>query len=201
MENLPLSLEKLIEQIRHIPSVGKKSATRMSFSILDYTQEECENLANAILDVKKHITQCPICCGLSEDGEVCDICSSPNRDKSLICVVEDYKAAIAIESVHEFNGTYHVLHGVLSPLNGVTPDKLKINELISRVTDGSVKEVIIATNPNVEGEATASYISKLLNDHNVKVSRLAYGMPVGGELEYTDSGTLSRALNGRSIMK
>ena len=200
MAEIPVSLEKLIDEIKKIPSVGKKTAVGMAYSIVDYSAEKSEALINAIKDVKEHVTMCPVCCGLSEDGEVCDICSDPRRDRSVICVVEDFKAAVAIENVHEYRGLYHVLHGVLSPLAGITPDKIRIKELIDRLSDGEVKEVIIATDPDVEGEATSNYLTKVISEKGVKVSRLAYGMPVGGNLEYTDAGTLSRAFSGRNTI-
>jgi len=195
MEMIP-SLERLIEQFRHIPSIGKKTATRMAFSILEYSNEEAQALIQAIADAKNNITECSVCCNISEDG-LCDICADDNRDKSIICVVEDYKAVMALERVREYKGFYHVLHGVLSPLDRVGPDSLRIKELIDRVDSGEVKEIILATDPDIEGEATASYIAGLLAPKGLKISRLAYGMPVGGDLEYTDEGTLARALAGR----
>lgn len=197
-ETLP-SLERLIEQFRHIPSIGKKTAARMAFSILDYSDEEAQLLINAIADAKKNITACPVCFGISESG-LCPVCADLRRDKSVICVVEDYRALIALERVHDYNGLYHVLHGVLSPLEGIGPDKLRIHELLERIKNSEIREIVIATNPDVEGEATAVYLFKLLNPIGLRISRLAYGMPVGGDLEYTDEGTLSKALSGRRDM-
>ena len=193
-EYLP-PLEKLIEQFRKLPGVGRKSAVRMAFSVLDLSDEAAENFSSAITDAKKQIRHCEICHNLSVD-EVCPICADDTRDHSLICVVEDAKAILAFEKVRGFRGVYHVLGGVISPINGITPDKLAIADLIKRVKDG-VKEVIIATNPTVEGETTATYISSLLKNTGVTVSRLAYGIPVGGDIEYADEVTLNRAIEGR----
>lgn len=193
-EYLP-PLEKLIEQFRKLPGVGRKSAVRMAFSVLDLSDEAAENFSSAITDAKKQIRHCQICHNLSVD-EVCLICADDTRDHSLICVVEDAKAILAFEKVRGFRGVYHVLGGVISPINGITPDKLAITDLIKRVRDG-VKEVIIATNPTVEGETTATYISSLLKNTGVTVSRLAYGIPVGGDIEYADEVTLNRAIEGR----
>ncbi len=171
----------------------------MAFSILDYSDEEAQLLINAIADAKKNITACPVCFGISESG-LCPVCADLRRDKSVICVVEDYRALIALERVHDYNGLYHVLHGVLSPLEGIGPDKLRIHELLERIKNSEIREIVIATNPDVEGEATAVYLFKLLNPMGLRISRLAYGMPVGGDLEYTDEGTLSKALSGRRDM-
>ena len=193
-EYLP-PLEKLIEQFRKLPGVGRKSAVRMAFSVLDLSDEAAENFSSAITDAKKQIRHCEICHNLSVD-EVCPICADDTRDHTLICVVEDAKAILAFEKVRGFRGVYHVLGGVISPINGITPDKLAISDLIKRVRDG-VKEVIIATNPTVEGETTATYISSLLKNTGVTVSRLAYGIPVGGDIEYADEVTLNRAIEGR----
>lgn len=193
-EYLP-PLEKLIEQFRKLPGVGRKSAVRMAFSVLDLSDEAAENFSSAITDAKKQIRHCEICHNLSVD-EVCPICADDTRDHTLICVVEDAKAILAFEKVRGFRGVYHVLGGVISPINGITPDKLAIADLIKRVRDG-VKEIIIATNPTVEGETTATYISSLLKNTGVTVSRLAYGIPVGGDIEYADEVTLNRAIEGR----
>ena len=193
-EYLP-PLEKLIEQFRKLPGVGRKSAVRMAFSVLDLSDEAAENFSSAITDAKKQIRHCEVCHNLSVD-EVCPICADDTRDRTLICVVEDAKAILAFEKVRGFRGVYHVLGGVISPINGITPDKLAIPDLIKRVKDG-VKEVIIATNPTVEGETTATYISSLLKNTGVTVSRLAYGIPVGGDIEYADEVTLNRAIEGR----
>ncbi|MHB1152257.1 MAG: recombination mediator RecR [Eubacteriales bacterium] len=199
MADMIPSLERLIEQFRHMPSVGKKTATRMAFSVLDYTDEEAQSLIEAIADAKRNITSCPVCFGISEGG-LCSVCSDDKRDKSVICVVEDYRAVISLERVRDYHGLYHVLHGVLSPLEGIGPDKLRIRELLERLNNNETREIIVATNPDVEGEATAVYLFRLLMPMGLKISRLAYGMPVGGDLEYTDEGTLSRAITGRRDM-
>ncbi|MBE6680427.1 MAG: recombination protein RecR [Ruminococcaceae bacterium] len=189
-------LEKLIEQFRKLPGVGRKSAVRMAFSILDLSDEAAEGFTSAILDAKRQICNCEICHNLSVDS-ICPICADSTRNQSLICVVEDAKAIMAFEKVRGFRGVYHVLGGVISPINGVTPDKLAINDLVKRVEENNVEEVIIATNPTVEGETTATYISKLLKRSGTTVSRLAYGIPVGGDIEYADEVTLNRAIEGR----
>ena len=193
-EYLP-PLEKLIDQFRKLPGVGRKSAVRMAFSVLDLSDEAAEAFSMAITNAKTQIHHCNICHNLSVD-DICPICSDITRDRSLICVVEDAKAILAFEKVRGFRGVYHVLGGVISPINGITPDKLAISDLIRRVEDG-VREVIIATNPTVEGETTATYISSLLKHTGVTVSRLAYGIPVGGDIEYADEVTLNRAIEGR----
>lgn len=190
------SLTVLAEQFGRLQGVGRKSAMRMAFSVLDFTDEEAERFAEAILDAKRKIHLCPVCMNLT-DRELCPICEDAGRDRSVICVVEDVRVLMAIEKVREYHGTYHVLHGAISPVAGVTPDKIRLAELLGRLRDDSVREVIIATDPDVEGEATAMYISKLLKPLGVKVSRLAYGVPVGGDLEYADEITLARAIDGR----
>lgn len=199
MADMIPSLERLIEQFRHIPSVGKKTATRMAFSVLDYTDEEAQLLIDAIADAKRNITGCPVCFGISEGG-LCSVCADDKRDRSVICVVEDYRAVLSLERVRDYHGLYHVLHGVLSPLEGIGPEKLRIRELLERLNNNETREIIVATNPDVEGEATAVYLSRLLIPMGLKISRLAYGMPVGGDLEFTDEGTLSRAITGRRDM-
>lgn len=191
------SLEQLIEQFAKLPSVGKKSAQRLAFHILDMSDAEAQRFTDAILNARKSIRRCRICCNLT-DGEVCNICSSQSRDKSTICVVEDPRDVIAIERTHEYNGLYHVLHGVISPMNDINPEDICIKELIHRLEDDTVKEIIMATNPTVEGEATSMYISRLIKPIGVKVSRLAYGVPVGADLEYADEFTLIRAIEGRN---
>ena len=188
-------IEKLVEQFRRLPSVGYKSAVRMAFSVINMDEDEVENFAAALICAKKETTFCKICQNIS-DKEICDICSDDDRDGSVICVVENTKDVIAVEKVREFNGLFHVLGGVISPADGIGPEQLKIKELLHRIDDNT-KEIIIATNPSVEGEATSLYISKLLKPLGVKVSRLAYGIPAGGELEYTDDLTLLRAIEGR----
>ncbi len=189
-------LEELISQFQHLSGIGRKTAVRLAFSVLDYTDEEAEEFADAIMRAKRDIGTCPVCQNISE-GDLCPVCADSTRDRSVICVVEDCRAVMSMERVREYRGLYHVLHGALSPMNGITPETLRIKELLARLDNGSVKEIIIATNPTVEGETTAMYISKLLRNTNVKVSRLAYGVPVGGDLEYADEVTLFRALEGR----
>ena len=190
------SLQCLAEQFGRLEGVGKKSAMRMAFSVLEMQDEEAEAFAEAVLDAKRKIHLCPICQNLT-DKDICNVCADENRDHALVCVVTDAKTVIAMEKVREFKGVYHVLHGLISPMNGVTPDHLKIKELLARVGEGEIDEVIVATNPTVEGEATAMYLSKLLRPLGVKVTRLAYGVPVGADLEYADEVTLFRALEGR----
>lgn len=191
------SLQRLSEKFGKLQGVGRKSATRMAYSVLELSDEEARDFADAIIDAKRKIHLCPICQNLT-DRDVCSVCSDLTRDRSIICVVEDVKAVLSIEKVREFRGTYHVLHGVISPVNGITPDKIRIKELIERLGDGTVKEIIVATNPTVEGEATAMYLAKLIKPLGVKVTRLAYGVPVGADLEYADEVTLFRAIEGRS---
>ena len=190
------SLRLLAEKFGRLEGVGRKTAMRMAFSVLELEEEDARAFAQAIIDAKEKIHLCPICQNLT-DREVCPICADDDRDHSLICVVTDPRAVIAMEKVREFRGVYHVLHGLISPMNGITPDKLKIRELLARVGEGDVSEIIVATNPTVEGEATAMYLSKLLRPLGIKVTRLAYGVPVGADLEYADEITLFRALEGR----
>lgn len=193
------SLQNLADQFMKLNGVGRKSSQRMAFSVLDMSGEEAAAFAQAILDAKAKIHLCPVCQNLT-DREVCPICDDDTRDKSVICVVAEPKDVIAMERSREFRGVYHVLHGVISPLNHVSQDDIKIKELLRRVAGGEVREVIMATNPDTEGEATAMYISRLLRPMEVKVTRLAYGVPVGSQLEYADEVTLSRALEGRQEM-
>lgn len=190
------SLRNLAEKFGRLEGVGKKTAMRMAFSVLELDALEAEDFARAILDAKEKIHLCPICQNLT-DREVCPICADEERDRSVICVVTDARTVLAMEKVREYRGTYHVLHGLISPMNGITPEQLKIKELLSRVATGEVGEVIVATNPTVEGEATAMYLSRLLQPFGVRVTRLAYGVPVGADLEYADEVTLYRALEGR----
>ena len=190
------SLRLLAEKFGRLEGVGRKTAMRMAFSVLELKKEDAHAFAQAIIDAKEKIHLCPICQNLT-DRETCPICMDESRDHSLICVVTDPRTVMAMEKVREFRGVYHVLHGLISPMNGVTPDKLKIRELLARVGEGTVEEVIVATNPTVEGEATAMYLSKLLHPLGVRVTRLAYGVPVGADLEYADEITLFRALEGR----
>ena len=196
MEYFPAPLEKLVEQFARLPGIGGKSAQRLAFHVLDLPMEDAQEFADAIVAAKKSVTLCPVCQNLTEGG-LCPICASPRRDESTICVVADSRDVVAIERSREFNGRYHVLHGVLSPMNHVGPDDLHIKSLVDRVAAGGIQEVIMATNPDTEGEATALYISRLLKPFGVKVTRLAYGIPVGSHLEYADDATLMRALAGR----
>ncbi len=187
---------RLINQFSKLPGVGKKTAQRYAYKIVNMSAEEAKEFAEAIVDCKRRVRYCSVCGNFSED-EVCDICKT--RDKSVICVVKDPRDVVAMEKLREYKGVYHVLHGVISPMDGVGPNDIRIKELLARV-DGSVKEVIMATNPDVEGEATAMYIAKLLKPLGVNVTRLAHGIPIGGELEYTDEVTLSRALSERKSL-
>lgn len=188
------ALSKLIEQFERMPGIGHKSAQRMAFYVLNMPAEDAKKFAAAINEAHEKIHQCAICCNLTED-ELCTVCRNAARDKSLVCVVEDPRDVMAIERTHEFEGTYHVLHGAISPMGGIGPDQLTIKELLARL-DG-VSEVIMATNPTVEGEATAMYISRLLKPLGIRTTRLAYGVPVGADLEYADEVTLTRAMEGR----
>ncbi len=197
MEYFPAPLEALVEQFARLPGIGGKSAQRLAFFVLDLPKDQAEEFAKAILDAKQTVHTCKVCQNLT-DGEICSICSDPMRDKGLICVVTDPKDVVALERTREYKGLYHVLHGVISPLNGIGPDQLRIKELLQRVADEDIREVIMATNPDTEGEATAMYLSRLLKPFGVAVTRLAYGVPVGGHLEYADEVTLTRALEGRT---
>ena len=188
---------KLIEQFERLPGIGKKSAQRLALYVLDLPKPEAEAFAHAILEAKEKIRKCKLCCNLT-DGELCPVCANDARDRSIICVVAEPKDVIALERTHEFNAVYHVLHGCISPMDGIGPEQLCVKELLARIHAGGVKEVIMATNPTVEGEATAMYLSRLIKPLGVKVTRLAYGIPVGGDLEYADEVTLKRALDGRS---
>ncbi len=190
------SLSRLAEQFGRLKGVGRKSAMRMAFGVLDLEDSEVEEFAAILLDAKRKIHPCPVCGNLTE-RELCAVCSDLSRDRSVICVVEDVKTVLSIEQVREFRGVYHVLGGVISPVNGITPDKLRMRELLARVGEGETEEVIIATNPTPDGEVTAMYISKYLRPLGVKVTRLAYGIPVGSDLEFADAVTLGRAIEGR----
>ena len=196
MRGSPAALERLTEQFARLPGVGMKSAQRLAFHVLEMPPEGAEAFAEAIVDARRSIHPCPVCQNLT-DQETCPICSDPERDHSILCVVAEPKDVIAMERAREYDGVYHVLHGVISPLSHVGPDDLRIRELLSRVSQGGVREVIMATNPDTEGEATAMYLSRLLRPMDVKVTRLAYGIPVGSQLEYADEVTLLRALEGR----
>ncbi len=192
-------LTKLVEQFESLPGIGSKTAQRLAYHVLGLSKAEAEEFATAITEAHEKIKYCTTCCNFS-DSEQCPVCSSPNRDHSVICVVETPRDAIAIENTREYKGTYHVLHGAISPLNGIGPNELYIKELLARVNNEDVSEVIIATNSTVEGEATGMYLSKLLKALGVKVTRLAFGIPVGSDLEYADGVTLTKALEGRSEM-
>lgn len=194
-----VSLQRLIEEFRKMPSVGLKSAERFAYYVLGLDDKQTKSLTDAITDAHEKIHTCSVCCNLTED-EKCNICNNPKRDSSVICVVENPRDITAFERTHEYRGVYHVLHGVMSPMNGIGPNDIRIKELISRLSDDTVNEVIMATNPTAEGEATAVYISKLLKPMGLKVTRLAYGVPVGSDLEYADEVTLSRALDGRQLL-
>ncbi len=194
-----LPLQKMIECFRRLPGVGAKSAARMAFGVLNMSDEDAEEFCRCIKSVKSDIRTCSVCCNYS-DKEVCDICSNEKRDSSVICVVEDAKAVVAFEKSNGFSGLYHILGGVISPMDGIGPEQLNIKELLSRLSEAGVKEVIIATNPTVEGETTAIYLGRLIKPLGVKVTRLAYGLPVGADLEFADGETLTRAMEGRMIL-
>ena len=196
MQYFPAALQNLADQFARLPGIGGKTAQRLAFYMLGLSDEEAQAFAEAILSAKREVHTCPVCQNLT-DREICPICNDDMRDRGVICVVAEPKDVIAMERSREFSGVYHVLHGVISPLNHVTQDDIKIRELLQRVGSGEVREVIMATNPDTEGEATAMYISRLLRPMEVKVTRLAYGVPVGSQLEYADEVTLSRALEGR----
>ena len=190
------AIQRLAEQFGRLSGVGRKTAIRMAFSVIELDAEAAEEFAAAIIEAKQKIHECPICGNLT-DKEICSVCADDQRNKRVICVVEDVRAVMSLEKVREFRGVYHVLGGVISPINGITPDKIRFAELISRVNSDEVEEVIVATNPTPDGEVTAMYISKYLKPLGVKVTRLAYGVPVGSDLEYADEITLGRALEGR----
>ena len=189
-------LQNLIDEFRKLPGIGEKTAQRLAYHVLNLPEEKAARFANAIMDAKKKITYCKICQNFSDRDE-CSVCGNPTRDKGLICVVENPRDVIQMEKTNEFKGTYHVLHGAISPMDNVGPDDIHIKELMSRISGGEVREVIMATNPNLEGETTAMYISKLIKPFGVKVTRIAHGVPVGGELEYADEMNLARALQWR----
>ena len=197
MQYLPPAMEKLTEQFARLPGSGAKSAQRLAFYVLSLPMEQAQEFSQAILDAKDKVHTCPVCQNLTEGDGPCALCSSFKRDKSIICVVAAPKDVIAMERGGEYNGLYHVLHGVISPMNRVGPDDLRIRSLVDRVSQGGIDEVIMATNPDTEGEATAMYLSRLLKPFGVKITRLAYGIPVGSHLEYADNATLMRALEGR----
>ena len=191
-------IQRLIEEFRRLPGVGGKTAARYAFATLELTDDEVMRFADAITSIKRDVHKCPVCFGLSESNEGCDICLSEDRDKSVICVVEEAKDVMVMERVRGYKGTYHVLGGALSPLDNITADDLNVKELVERVSSGDVREVIVATNPTPAGDTTAAYIAKLLAPYGAEVSRLAYGIPVGADIEYADEITLYRAMQGRS---
>ncbi len=195
----PASFENLIDGFASLPGIGRKSAQRLAFYILSVSDEEAESFANAVLEARRTVRTCPVCQNLT-DGDLCPVCASSDRDRSVICVVSEPRDVLSIERSREYKGLYHVLHGVLSPMNRVGPDDLRIRELTERVAAGGVEEVIMATNPDTEGDTTAMYISRLLRPFGVKVTRLGFGVPVGSNLEYADDATMLKALEGRREM-
>ncbi len=197
MQYFPPALEQLVEQFAKLPGVGRKSAQRLAFHVLSLSEEEAAAFAQAITQAKTEIHCCPVCQNFSQGDGLCPICQDAKRDTGVVCVVADPKDVAAMERSREYPGVYHVLHGVISPMNHVGPDQIRVKELVSRVAAGDVQEVIMATNPDTEGEATAMYLARILHPFGVKVTRLAYGIPVGSHLEYTDDATLMRALEGR----
>ena len=190
-------IQRLIEEFRRLPGVGAKTAARYAFAVLNLSEDEAAGFADAINGIKRDVHRCPVCFGLSTSPEECDICRSESRDHTVICVVENPKDVMVMEKVRGYRGVYHVLGGVLSPIDNVTPDDLTVNELIARVEAGGVAEIIVATNPTPQGDTTAAYLVRVLEPYGVSVSRLAYGIPVGGDIEYADEVTLSRAMEGR----
>lgn len=197
MDSTPVALKRLMECFAALPGIGRKTAQRLAFHVLDMPEEQAKGFARAILEAKEKIHSCKICQNFT-DQEICGICSSPERDGSVICVVEDPKDVMAFERLREYNGLYHVLHGLISPLDGVGPESIRIKELLQRLQNTDVREIIMATNPTIEGEATAMYLSKLLKPLGYRITRLAFGIPVGGELEYADNVTLNKALENRT---
>lgn len=190
------SVDRLIEEFSKLPGIGKKSAQRLAFHVINMSSNQVKGLCDALVRVKEEVKYCKICSNIS-DSEICSLCLNPNRSEETICVVEDPRDVVSMEKVKEYEGKYHVLHGVISPMDGINPEMLKIKELILRLSNQNVKEVIIATNPTIEGEATAMYIARLIKPMGIKVTRIAHGLPVGGDLEYADEITISKALEGR----
>ncbi|MBQ2284786.1 MAG: recombination protein RecR [Clostridia bacterium] len=199
MEYFVPPLEILVEQFAKLPGIGRKTATRLAFHVLNSSNEEAQAFAKAIVNAKEQVKLCKICQNIT-DAETCALCESPKRDNSVICVTESPKDVISIEKTNEYHGLYHVLHGAISPMDNIGPNDIKIPELLERLKDDTVKEVIMATNPTIEGEATAMYIAKLIKPFGIKVTRIAHGIPVGGDLEYADEITLTRAMEGRREM-
>mgnify|MGYP002560613225 CR=1 FL=1 len=191
---------KLIDEFEKLPGIGHKTAERLAFHVLDMNEADAESFANAVINAKKTVCTCRVCQNLS-DSELCKICASPKRDNTTVCVVENPRDVIAMEKTHEYNGLYHVLHGALSPMDGVSPEDIKIKELVTRLGHENIKEIILATGTTVEGEATAMYIARLLRPFGIKVSRIAHGIPIGGDLEYSDEVTIARAIEGRRELK
>lgn len=196
MENYSEPIDRLINEFSKLPGIGRKTAQRLAFHVINMNPDDVSSLSKALMDVKREIRYCKVCCNIS-DSDICSICANGHRDSSTICVVEDPRDVAAMERTKDYNGKYHVLNGVISPMDGIGPDMLNIKELISRLGDGSIKEIIMATNPTIEGEATAMYISRLVKPMGIKVTRIAHGLPVGGDLEYADDVTISKALEGR----
>ena len=199
MEYFVPPLEILIEQFAKLPGIGRKTATRLAFYVLNSSREDANAFANAITNAKEQVKLCKICQNIT-DAEICTLCESPKRDRSVICVTESPKDVISLEKTNEYHGLYHVLHGAISPMDNIGPNDIKIAELLDRLKDDTIKEVIMATNPTIEGEATAMYIAKLIKPFGIKVTRIAHGIPVGGDLEYADEITLTRAMEGRREM-
>ena len=196
MQHFSSHIDNLIENLAHLPGIGRKTAQRLAFHIINMEDKKVSELAQAIARAKENLTYCEVCCNIA-DKSPCAICANPSRDKSMICVVEDPRDVAAMERMREYNGKYHILHGTLSPMDSITPEMLKIKELVSRLADKDLKEVIIATNPTIDGEATAMYIARIIKPMGVKVTRIAHGLPVGGDLEYADDVTIAKALEGR----
>lgn len=196
MQHFSSHIDNLIENLAHLPGIGRKTAQRLAFHIINMEDKKVSELAQAIARAKENLTYCEVCCNIA-DKSPCAICANPSRDKSMICVVEDPRDVAAMERMREYNGKYHILHGTLSPMDSITPEMLKIKELVGRLADEDLKEVIIATNPTIDGEATAMYISRIIKPMGVKVTRIAHGLPVGGDLEYADDVTIAKALEGR----
>jgi recombination protein RecR len=196
MWGFPEPISRLVEQFMKLPGIGPKTATRLAFHVLSMSDKDVAEFATALQDVKRKLTECEVCCNITEESP-CSICRDPSRDDKSLCVVQDAKDVAAMEKTHEFHGRYHVLHGAISPMEGIGPNDIRIKELVQRVGNSNIEEVIVATNPNVEGEATAMYIARLLKPFPITVTRIAHGLPVGGDLEYADEVTLAKALEGR----
>lgn len=196
MQHFSSNIDILIEQFAKLPGIGRKTAQRLAFHVINLSQKEVAELSEAILNVKQNLIYCEQCCNIA-DSSPCSICGNPSRDNSIICVVEDPRDVAAMERTREFRGKYHVLHGTISPMDSITPEMLKIKELVKRMADKDLKEVILATNPTIDGEATAMYIARLIKPFGIKVTRIAHGLPVGGDIEYADDVTITKALEGR----